>query len=490
MYPHLHFPGTNVVLEAMHLKDGIYDPNLVWHPMGIRYILIFFVSLSIMLFGVLQFSVVLPILIASLLNIILIYLLAKEMYDERIALLSAFLLAILPADIFSSTILEADIIMSTFLLAGVWFYYKFKKQRYKPYLFSLVGAFIAIALFIKVFALLILPIIFLYEIFTELKIKRLVFLGIGFLLVCSPFIIYQYVETRDPLYNIHVEQNHIYDITYIKENFEPIHQFKPDKNDYFEYLKKVFLPLPLNFKYEWHDSAKNPTFNVYFYLFVFSLFLFSKFDEKNYLLLLWFFFIFGFLEFYILIQKIQRYLLICLYPLIISISYFMFYLYRNWSIKHKKTYLVSVIILLFLISLMQLGFVTTLDQDKWNEGAENEKKYPLVFEGLPEKDIYITSYQTIPLLQFYFDYKKSYDGPYGFRGETRYKFIDLHEVQDFTEVKNSYVIVEQIYLNIEDEIRYYNKNFSKPLSIPTTWQPIFIYPDEEGHVMVGIWDVN
>jgi len=243
-YPHIHFPGSNVVLEAMHLKAGLYDPNLVWHPMGIRYILIFFVSISIMLFGVSQISVVLPILIASLLNIILIYLLAKEMYDEKIALLSAFLLAILPADIFSSTVLEADIIMNTFLLVGILFYYKFKKQGKKPYLFSLVGVFIAIALFIKVFALLILPIIFLYEIFTELKIKRLIFIGIGFLLVCSPFMIYQYIETRDPLYNIHVEQNHIYDITYIKENFKPIHNFAPAENDYFEYLRKVFWPFP------------------------------------------------------------------------------------------------------------------------------------------------------------------------------------------------------------------------------------------------------
>jgi hypothetical protein len=81
----------------------------------------------------------------------------------------------------------------------------------------------------------------------------------------------------------------------------------------------------------------------------------------------------------------------------------------------------------------------------------------------------------------------------GHRWETETKFIDLHSVEDLSQLEDGYVIVEHIYLNIDDKIQYYakdNQTLPRPFSIPNEWKPLFIYPDEEGNIMVGIWEIQ
>ena len=63
---HIMFPGTNLILEAMHILAGVYDINIIWHQMGTRYVFLLLETLTIYLLGVNEWTIYLPIFLASL----------------------------------------------------------------------------------------------------------------------------------------------------------------------------------------------------------------------------------------------------------------------------------------------------------------------------------------------------------------------------------------------------------------------------------------
>jgi len=140
---------------------------------------------------------------------------------------------------------------------------------------------------------------------------------------------------------------------------------------------------------------------------------------------------------------------------------------------------------------MQLGPVTTLDQDAWKLGGEDEKEVSELLESLQNKNVYVLSYTVIPYLQFYTGYSKGYDGPYGYRGETKKMFIDLHSVQDISTIEEGYVVIDKRYTNAPDEIQFYNNALPYiNTNVQEDWEGLFVFTNQNGEYIGGIWEVK
>ena len=108
-------------------------------------------------------------LIFGSLTILLIYLLTKEFFNKKVALLSAFLLAIAPFHI-KNTIAEMDAMAMFFVLVSMLFFVKaIKIDKNLPYVIS--GVFMGLAVYTKVYPLLFIPSLILFFIYYNKKNK-------------------------------------------------------------------------------------------------------------------------------------------------------------------------------------------------------------------------------------------------------------------------------------------------------------------------------
>lgn len=147
------------------------------------------------IFGLNAFSVRLPSVIYSLVSLILIYLVAKKLYNLEIGLASAFVFTVVPWDfIFGRTGYEASAGMAFFLL-GV---YLFLKTEKKPFFFllstlSFIASFYSYNSFrfISPMFLIIFGMIFLLR--RDLKIRnKIVYVGISlFIFLAAAFPVYR-----------------------------------------------------------------------------------------------------------------------------------------------------------------------------------------------------------------------------------------------------------------------------------------------------------
>jgi 4-amino-4-deoxy-L-arabinose transferase-like glycosyltransferase len=79
---------------------------------------------SILVFGLSEFGVRFPSAFAGILSVFLLYLIVKKLFDERLALISAFVLAVTPwAVYFSRGAWEANVALA-FTLSGIYFFLK------------------------------------------------------------------------------------------------------------------------------------------------------------------------------------------------------------------------------------------------------------------------------------------------------------------------------------------------------------------------------
>jgi len=85
-----------------------------------RPLLLYMAALSIYLFGWQEWSFVLPILLSSLINTVLVYLIARELGGRRVGALSAIAYIFFPLDIVHSTTFTNDIPLSTFIWGGAF----------------------------------------------------------------------------------------------------------------------------------------------------------------------------------------------------------------------------------------------------------------------------------------------------------------------------------------------------------------------------------
>lgn len=480
---------TQHALEAMHIAKGVYDPNIIYYNQGVRYTLLLPLAFIFLLFGVSKITFVLFTYSIAIANIFLVYFIGKEFFDERIGLLSAFLLALFPLNIFYSTILEADIIISFYSGLAMYCYYLGLKQIKKVYIF-IAGLIFGFAIFTKIFILFPLFSLNLYEIFILRDInesfKRGLFLLLGFILIASPFLFYQYKTTNDFLYNVHVESQGTGAITKFKDNpppdMDPHNKslnFNEGINRAKMYLSNIFLSTK--------DIEEKPKLNIYFIFFLFSvIYCLIKKINKAIFFILWALPSLFILMFYILYQ--QRYLLVLEIPIIILVAYFLLVLKEKTNIGFW-----FLLFLIILISFYQLGTTTIFNPKlvyKDTRIMHEEELIYLFLKDLPEKDIYITNYEKIPFLNLYFRFSKNYSGVYGFRGPTNTSFYDLHFVRNLSEIRDSYVVFYDFTKKNDDPFQYYAQNngslqYFREQKIPKNWYILTTIIDNASGNQIG-----
>lgn len=140
--------------------------------------------------------------IIGALSVILIYILAKEMFNHRVGLISAFFTALIPLHVFYSSRTLTEVLCTFFIILAFisfWKGYEKKDNKHKV----LFGVFIALALLSRYTALWIMPIFLLYFLvrdrsFNFLKEKYIWHSVIAFLLTLLPLFFYGIFEYNNP----------------------------------------------------------------------------------------------------------------------------------------------------------------------------------------------------------------------------------------------------------------------------------------------------
>ncbi len=131
-----------------------------------------------------------------------VYLLGKEMYDEKIGLIAAFLTAISWTLLFWTVRYQPDFISMSFQVLSVFFMWKYwKSGQTKPIVFA--GIFAALGFLFKVSALLV-PLTFMVFIFIKDRLsafrnKDYYWFSLAFLLVLLPYFIWSQMTFGTPL---------------------------------------------------------------------------------------------------------------------------------------------------------------------------------------------------------------------------------------------------------------------------------------------------
>ena len=146
-----------------------------------RIVLIVVISLFIKIFGDSVFVAILPTLLFSLANIIMVFFLARYLFSWREGLIAAGIMAIFPTDVIYSTIIMPDIQCAFFLIGAVLLFQKGIDQgleRRSITWFMLSGLLITMAVFSKQTGVLIFPALFLY-VFLSLRMSRSGLIALG-----------------------------------------------------------------------------------------------------------------------------------------------------------------------------------------------------------------------------------------------------------------------------------------------------------------------
>lgn len=156
--------------QTLHDQNGNFLPLAIdqfgdFRPAGYHYLDIPFVSIL----GLNEFAVRLPAALFGSLAVIALYLLVNALFENRkMAILSAFLLAILPWDINISRASSESVIATFFVILGTYFFVKFIKKKSFSYASLLFSCFLLIISFFfyhahRFFVPAFLPFVFLFS---------------------------------------------------------------------------------------------------------------------------------------------------------------------------------------------------------------------------------------------------------------------------------------------------------------------------------------
>src|SRR3989344_2037845 len=142
-------------------------------------------------------------IIPSTLLILISYLIVKEMYNKRLALLVALFTSVFWLILFNTVRLHADIPLLFFSYLGIFFFWKGYVKKEKNYYIWLTGVFIALAFLTKLtgvlFGLIILAFLIITDKLKFLKNKHLWIALILMFIVILPYLIWQNNVYGNPL---------------------------------------------------------------------------------------------------------------------------------------------------------------------------------------------------------------------------------------------------------------------------------------------------
>jgi len=160
-------------------------------------------TLSILYFLNLDFFVEFLMPIIGALSVIFVFIIAKKMFNEKIALYSSLFLTFLPLHVIYSGKILTGVFSTFFIILSVlcfWLGFEKKKNKYK----LVFGVFLGLSVLARYTVLWIIPVFPLYLIIKNKNLlflkDRFAWLAIGlFFLVLSPWFVYGNVEYGNPL---------------------------------------------------------------------------------------------------------------------------------------------------------------------------------------------------------------------------------------------------------------------------------------------------
>jgi len=173
------------VISAINLAVGGDDAHFVTHAINfyssgrlITYdqsagLWFAFTSIIYEIFGITQLASRLAALIFGSFSIIVIYLLSREFFDEKVGLIAAFLLAIAPFHI-KNTVAEMDVMTMFFVLIAMFLFVRALKADKLGY-FIMSGIFLGLAVYTKVYPLLFIPSLLIFFVYWNKKENKIIF---------------------------------------------------------------------------------------------------------------------------------------------------------------------------------------------------------------------------------------------------------------------------------------------------------------------------
>lgn len=224
---YLNFINKLGIKEKITEKDAVLkqhigkgNPNFVT---GSKIGFVFFIELSFFLFGISAYSPLLVSVFFGAITILLVYLIARRVYNENIALLSALVLAVSSMHIMYSRSALPQAASMFFLFLGVYFYVRGTEQcsvptENKKYLYMILCALtVGFAFTVHYNLLLMLPLFVFFEVFRLFFIdknenKKFMKIAAFSAAIILPVIFWQAVTVIDQIYKLG-----FYPVTYFGE---------------------------------------------------------------------------------------------------------------------------------------------------------------------------------------------------------------------------------------------------------------------------------
>ncbi len=350
------------------------------------------------LFGISQLTSRLAALIFGSLSIIVLYLLIKELFDERAGLIGALLLAVSPFHI-KYTISEMDVMAVFFVFFGMYLFIKgLKDEKKNLYLFS--GISLGLAIFTKVYALLFIPVfVSYYFYFIHKKQKKFIdnsslkklflFLVVTFIF-CVPSLTHNYLLYKDKGFMDLIYTNAL---GYGREKAAQYYSWDTgwghgaDWKGFF-FGKSIHLggdPLPSSIyalKIIWNGDP------VIFLLGIFGIFYCFIKKRREYLVILalTLIFVFAYLAARILLAKHYIFLLFLFIPPAGFMLSQLFFMIKNKVVSFRLRYLLIIII---IINLIILGFKTPVNLTPFYTSSEISQLMKFKEDKIPHSGLIV-----------------------------------------------------------------------------------------------------
>lgn len=298
--------------------------------------------------------------IIGTLNVLLIYLLGKKLFTEKIGLYAAIFLALMPVHVFYSgkiltDVLSAALITLSFLLFVLW------SEKKDNKLAALAGAAVGIAVLSRYISILLLPMFFALLIFKErniafLKSKSFLLMVLSFLLVMLPWFLYGYYEYGNPI-GWFFHSGKAADYWGVSMNWYEI-------MSYFPAMFSITIFLAFFGGYDLIRKRSNPTPLLFLWFFAFLLF-----------------------SIFLLPHWEDRFLMQITPPLAIMAAAGVDFLSKRFKAKNAEKIILYISVIL-LIATVAIGFYSTASKiDKVKDGCflnatdflENAESNALVF---------------------------------------------------------------------------------------------------------------
>ena len=248
-YRSIYLSGNYIPADPYQMRFGIWVP----------------VVLCMKVFGPTEAGFIGAITLCSIVNLALVYLLARQEWERPYALLAMAFMAVFPLDVLCATLFANDMILATYCFTALWLYRKALAEgggrRVRVAQAAAAGLFLFFGVVTKPWVAIVAP-IFLFEGVKHWRRgwrRSLVAAGTAALLSGSYFA-WQWVRFGDPLYHISISRPLSSFMPYTREALLDYPRMLLQRNEYGAYFAgfypQVLLLLALAFVWRAPKAAK------------------------------------------------------------------------------------------------------------------------------------------------------------------------------------------------------------------------------------------